>query len=295
MSDFDPLEMDMSTLDTSEPETEDTPAAELDDTSETEQTNDETVADAEPLGEAEAEADGNESPLDAELHELGFPDLPADLAADPGTHKRWLDTQKGVKNMLDTVQPYYKYVKALENPETQAEAFEALFQATGYRPAGVTPDAPAETELEDFEYPGEKLAYERALAEMERRYGPTLKQVAEQQTQTAQERAFASKVDKEAPAVIGYFGKAEGFSVTKDMVSTAMRQHPNVDVIQAVKMAHIDAFIAHKSGKSAKKGPEMPSSGGSSSKGMALPNIAPEDYADLTAAHITSVMDILPD
>ena len=297
MPEFDPLEMPIAEFATNALEAdEDTPAAESEDTSETEQPNEEPVVEAEAEAPVEAEADGNVSTLDEDLRELEFPDLPPELASDPGTHKRWLETQKGIKNMLDTVQPYYKYVKALEDPATQAEAFEALYKATGYRPPGVqAPEAATVATDGDFEYEGERLAYERAVAEVERRYGPQLKQLAETQEQTAQERAFTAMVDKQAPAVIGYFGKAEGFPVTKDMVATALKQHPGADPIQAVKMAHIDAYVAHKAGKPVKKGPEMPSGGSSAAKGMALPNVAPEDYADLTAAQVSSVLSLLPD
>ena len=90
-------------------------------------------------------------------------------------------------------------------------------------------------------------------------------------------------------------GDSTGAAVTKIYRNDWLTQHPDADPIQAVKMAHIDAYVAHKAGKPVKKGPEMPSGGSSAAKGMALPNIKPEDYADLTAAQVSSVLRLLPD
>ena len=278
---------------------------------------------AETPADETGDADGGELKPDEELAELGFPALPADLAANPDIAKRYHETQFGIQKVLrqqqdikGELEKYTEVTSLLENPATVREAFEKLAQVahmtTGVDPlaayrSGATQGREDEIDLpgdwEDakytvadykeatdlgFQYPGEYRAYKLAEKRFEERFGA----IDKEREQTRAQAEAQTFLDSEAPKVMGYLAKTEqGWPVTKDMVAAALKQFPNMrdDLPRAVKMAYADEFAAHKAQAvlkaQGKEGPELLTKGGSSSRGVVLPEIDIETISTVDLIH----------
>ena len=247
--------------------------------------------------EEEEKSDGDSPDLDPELASLGFPELPDELKGNPEVYKRYLETQKGIQKVLDQaksgkteaekaleiLKPYQHFVDVIEGDDKAAAANALRFIAEQIQ---VDLGAPPETsDDDDFEYEGERKAYQRAKAEaikeLEAKFGPFMQEFQQQKQEQAKQTEFQSFIDKEAPSVMGFLAKTEsGWGVTKDMVATAAKQFPDLkdDLAKAVKMTFVEEYANHKAGVHAKvrTGPEMLST--STSKGKVMPSGSPEDW-----------------
>lgn len=274
-----------------------------------------TENEEDPAGASESDADADsdvseaeqaEKTFEAELKELGFPDLPEELANDPAIAKRYLETQAGIskllrqeKEKLETIDtqfaslaPVLSLAEGLMKPETArgaADNVRAFLQDTvGYDPFGAkdeSQDALGEPNAE-FIYESDRLVYERAkadaIAEMKREFGQDLEALRGQRQRDEEARREAEWVDKNAMRVIGYLSKADGWGVTKEMVREAVvnlpqfKDKPEI----AVKKWFAEEYAKHKAEQAAKtyakRGPEMAKSG--ESRPSARPDwIDPDD------------------
>lgn len=277
----------------------------------TEETHDEVLTDDEPVPtedaqvedtateDVEEKSDGD-SDIDSELASLGFPELPEELKGNPEVYRRYLETQRGITKVLDqakagkaeaeqaaeAIKPYKHAIDVLENGSvedvTKMLQFIAQERGVTFAPVETTPDTD-----DDFEYEGERKAYQRAkadaLKEIEAKFGPTFQALQAQQAEQAKQAEFNSFIDREAPSVIGLLGKVDGWGVTKEMVAAAVKQFPDLkdDIVKAVKMTHFEEYANHKAGIQAKvkKGPEMLTS--STSKGKVRPEMNDPESASV--------------
>lgn len=178
-------------------------------------------------------------------------------------------------------------VKVLGTSQVQSQQTPQISDVDGWdenqhlwEQAGLTKADYAEAVIEGVaDYPGEYKAFKRAVSKFESRF-----EKIEQKDKAAEalkaEQAF---LDQEAPRAIGFLAKTEnGWGVTKDMVSNALKQFPNMkgDIPKAVKMTYPDEFANHKAQAilkaQGKEGPEMLTKGGSGSKGTVLHRIDPD-------------------
>jgi len=260
--------------------------------------------------EESEDADGVET-TDDELAELGFPALPPELAADEAIAKRYAETQYGIQKVLrqqmevkQDLQKYADIAADLENPATAQKAFLALAEIqrnlTGIDPLeglrgpsrapekasvevptewdGFTPEQYTEAMELGCEYPSEY----RMAKKLESRQEAKWKSIEDERAEARKQNEFNAFLDAEAPRVIGFLSKTEnGWAPTKDMISTALKQFPNLkdDLPNAVIMAFPKEYAAHKVQAALKaqgqKGPELLTKGSSASKGVVL---EPLDY-----------------
>lgn len=308
---FDPLEISIHDMDASiDPEPGSTePDLGLPVETSTEETKPEETKVETDKVEAEP-ADGDEEP--DELAALGFPKLPEELAENAEISKRYEEVQYGIskvlrqqQEVLQTLRPYEKLAKDLENPETAQEAYDFLGKhlieegilkpgvqpqvqeinsdeweenRTAWEGKGLTKDDYADAQAKGFEYPGEYKAYKLAKSENDAKYAPLEK---ERETMKAQ-KAFNDLVDAEHPRVAGFLAKTEnGWSVTKEMVATALKTPGAIDDLPtAIKRAFPDEYANHKVQAALKvqtaEGPELLTKGGSGAKGAVLQPLDPD-------------------
>jgi len=275
----------------------------------------EPEAKVEPEAKGSEVADGGELGPDAELADLGFPALPADLAENEDIARRYHETQFGIQKVLrqtqETKEALSKYADVaakLENPATAREAFLALAEIQK-RETGIDPlaefrrtetrqeiDIPSDWEgftLEQYEeaqelgceYPSEYRTAKKLEARMEAKFKPYEQEREQARAQNATEQFLS----QEAPRVMGFLSKTEnGWPVTKEMVAKAYTEFPNLkdDLALAVMKTFPREYASHKASVVLKaqgtEGPELLTKGGTGSKGAVLHTLDPEaDSVDL--------------
>lgn len=189
-----------------------------------------------------------------------LPELDAELAKNPALLKRWQEQQKGVEKLVNRwksnlevlgqtvakLSEIQSYVEKFENPSTWKEGLKELAERLS-RHYGepldeifgkqATENLTWDTDDQEALKKIEERAYQKAVAEIERRLAPALDFLSTQMLEKSAERKAVEAIPK--------LEREYGMKIAKEAVIKAIQKYPELDPVSAFNACYAPQIAKH--------------------------------------------------